>query len=192
MPSRPLVVVDPGHGGTDPGAVNAAGVREADLNLSLAELFRQAAQCDGTYDVVLLRDSDRFISLADRAFMANEAGADVVLSFHCNAFQSAIVRGYEVWTTPGVTKADSLSTHIYNLLNVAIPYCGRPDFDDGDPDKEAQFFILRHTIAPAVLIEFGYMTNHGDAVWLAESKNRALAAAAVELAVRSWLIGLPS
>lgn len=185
--TRPLVVVDPGHGGSDPGAVNELlSLRESDLNLQLAQDFLRVS-AGAPYDVRLLRESDSFLSLADRARLANEAGAVAFLSFHCNAAPDPGAEGFEVWTTRGETPADRLSTLIFTELLVGTMLVGREDKDDGDPDKEADFYVLRNTRAPAVLVEFGFITNDGDAEALTDPESRGEMARAVRTAVTQYL-----
>jgi len=184
---RPTVVVDPGHGGTDPGAVSVAGFRECDLNLALALKFKAAAPGFG-FDVVLLREDDTFLSLADRAYKTNQRKPPCVLSFHCNAALSPAAQGFEVFTSPGNTPADDLATYIYENLDSMGPYEGRPDYDDDDPDKEAQFYILRKTVVPAVLIEFGFITNDRDLRILRADAHQDTFVEAVAGAVSDWLL----
>ena len=182
---KPLVAIDPGHGGADPGAV-AGGMRESDLNLQLALKFKAEAESYG-FSAVLLREDDTFLSLADRAYRANQLKPACVLSFHCNAALSPAAQGYEVFTSPGETPADSLATYIYENLDSTGPYEGRPDYDDGDPDKEARFYILRKTNAPAVLVEFGFMTNDRDLRVLRTGAYQDTFVEAVADAVSDWL-----
>lgn len=184
--SKHLVVVDPGHGGQDPGALSGTGVRESDINLAIARKFKEQA---GEYDlaVLLTREGDTFVSLADRAKMANEVEAVAVLSFHCNACGSEGPSGFEVWTTKGETKADALATKIYVELENVLPYSGRPDYDEGDSDREADFYVLRKTKAPAVLIEFGFMTNPSDLEELEDLWVQEIAAIAVLDALDGWI-----
>lgn len=81
--STPLVVVDPGHGGKDPGAV-ANGLREKDLNLQIAKRLRKHLQAKG-FKVRLTREDDRYLKLSQRTALANQWGADVFVSVHVNA-----------------------------------------------------------------------------------------------------------
>lgn len=185
--ARPLVVVDPGHGGSDPGAVNELlSLRESDLNLSLAQAFLRAS-AGAPYDVRLLRSGDRVLSLEARARLANAAGAAAVLSFHCNACPSASAEGFEVWTTRGETPADRLSTLIFTELLLGTMLVGREDKEDGDPDKEADFYVLRNTTAPAVLVECGFITNESDAEMLMDPEGRNEIVTAICAGVKSWL-----
>jgi N-acetylmuramoyl-L-alanine amidase len=91
------IVLDPGHGGKDPGTVGGHGVEEKALNLmfaqSLAELLRERYG----YEVLLTRTDDTFIPLAQRARIANQWNADLFVSLHCNASLSSKLRGFEVY-----------------------------------------------------------------------------------------------
>lgn len=186
MTPRPLIVVDPGHGGKDPGAVNAEyGVRESDLNLTLALAFVEAS-AGACYDTLLLRTTDIDIPLSERARLANESGAMAVLSFHANAAADPSADGFEVWTSPGQTNADFLASSIFVELDAVTGLFGREDYADGDPDKEAHFYILRHTTAPAVLIEFGFLTNDSDVEYLTDPDNQRIIAQAVRQGVEEW------
>lgn len=187
MTGRPIVVVDPGHGGTDPGAVSG-GARESDLNLQLALTFQARADAAYGFRAHLLRETDVFLPLADRAEAANAIEAACVLSFHCNAADSPMASGFEVFTSPGNTPADALATYIYEELDLVLPYGGRTDFSDGDPDKEAKFYILRHTKAPAALVEFGFMTSADDLDVLTNEGWQDDMAEALCVAVQDWLM----
>ena len=83
----------------------------------------------------------------------------IYISIHVNASSSDgkwhNATGWEIYTTKGTTKADELATYIYNRakLNFENSKKIRTDFSDGDPDKEAEFYVLKHTYCPAVLTE---------------------------------------
>jgi len=187
--TRALVVVDPGHGGSDPGAENPRTlIWESELNLDFALMFQLWART--AFDVLLTRTRDEAVSLQARAILSNERRADVFLSFHCNAAEDEAAHGFEVWTSPGQTKADSLATAIFGALAKACPgKTGRTDYDDGDPDKETRFYVLRTTAAPAVLIEFGFVSNDAESSWLNDVLNQGRIAEALVLAVKGWLGG---
>jgi N-acetylmuramoyl-L-alanine amidase len=78
------VVVDPGHGGTDPGATGPTGLREKDVTLAIAHKLAPVLARQGI-EVVLTRDDDRFVPLEERTARANSFGADLFVSIHCNA-----------------------------------------------------------------------------------------------------------
>ncbi|WP_425070310.1 N-acetylmuramoyl-L-alanine amidase [Sagittula sp. S175] len=94
----PLVVVlDPGHGGIDPGA-ERGGVSEANLVLKFARELRDVLLRSGNYEVVLTRNSDTFISLEARVAAAHDAGADIFISLHADALDSGVAHGAAVYT----------------------------------------------------------------------------------------------
>lgn len=91
------VVVDPGHGGRDPGATGIGGVREKDINLAIAMRLAERLESRG-FRVVLTRDRDRSLDLEERTAIAESAGGDVFISIHANASRRAKTRGIEIYT----------------------------------------------------------------------------------------------
>lgn len=97
-PTRPLIVIDPGHGGHDPGA-SGAGLREKALALTLARSLRDELLRNGGVRVALTRDDDRFLVLEERAEIARQLGADLFLSIHADsAGEKEAVSGASVYT----------------------------------------------------------------------------------------------
>lgn len=96
--SRPLVVIDAGHGGHDPGASGQEGEREKDLTLMLARSLRDALLAEGRVRVALTRDTDRFLVLDERADIARRLGADLFVSVHADAAQTDTARGATIYT----------------------------------------------------------------------------------------------
>lgn len=92
------IVIDPGHGGHDPGAVGPGGLFEKDVVLDIALRIRDIMKNEyPSYDVILTRDKDIFIPLKDRAKIANSIGADLFLSIHANASPNRYARGVETY-----------------------------------------------------------------------------------------------
>ncbi len=92
-----IIVLDPGHGGLDPGA-EVAGVKEADLVLQFARELRDVLLRSGNYEVVLTRNSDVFVSLEGRVARAHEVRADVFISLHADALEGGVAHGAAVYT----------------------------------------------------------------------------------------------
>jgi N-acetylmuramoyl-L-alanine amidase len=90
------VVIDPGHGGRDPGAIGRSGLKEKDAVLDISKRLARILKEAG-YEVILTRDNDTFIPLASRSRIANEAGADIFLSIHANANRVRSLSGFEVY-----------------------------------------------------------------------------------------------
>ncbi|MEO0817731.1 MAG: N-acetylmuramoyl-L-alanine amidase [Pseudomonadota bacterium] len=97
-PGEYLVVIDPGHGGKDPGAVSSSGLREKDVVLSASLVLRDMLEDSGRYRVRMTRSDDRFIELGDRVSLAREWGADLFISIHADAARNSDVAGASVYT----------------------------------------------------------------------------------------------
>ncbi len=96
--SRPLIVLDPGHGGIDTGAVSSSGAHESTIVLEFAKALRDVLVKEKHFRVLLTRDRDRFISLGGRVAFAREKKADLFLSIHADIVKEHYVRGATVYT----------------------------------------------------------------------------------------------
>lgn len=96
--SRPLVVIDAGHGGHDPGASGEGTLREKNVTLALAKALREALLADGRVRVAMTRDSDRFLVLEERAGIARQLKADLFVSIHADAAEKPDANGATVYT----------------------------------------------------------------------------------------------
>lgn len=96
--SRPVVVIDAGHGGIDPGAIGRKGEYEKTVVLAIAQALKKDLLADGRYKVVMTRDSDVFIPLAERVKIARKAGASLFLSIHADTISDSSVHGAGVYT----------------------------------------------------------------------------------------------
>ncbi len=94
---KPVVVLDPGHGGKDPGASAWTGEYEKDIVLDVAERVARRLRSRGDIDVVMTRSGDEFVELADRRDTSRRWNADVFVSIHANASKSAAARGFETY-----------------------------------------------------------------------------------------------
>lgn len=98
-PSRPLIVIDAGHGGHDPGAINAEhGWREKDVTLAVARAVRDTLLATGRFRVALTRNDDQFLILQERYGIARRLNADLFLSVHADAAENEEARGATIYT----------------------------------------------------------------------------------------------
>src|SRR6185369_3190377 len=95
---RRIVVLDPGHGGVDPGAIGVSGHYEKTLTLAMAKELAKQLTATGRYKVVLTRDDDRFMALRDRVAFARQAGAELFISIHADSHNDSDTRGASVYT----------------------------------------------------------------------------------------------
>ena len=162
------IFLDPGHGGSDPGAISG-GVREKDLTLSVYNKVSSKLASLG-YTVLTSRNVDKDVDLVDRADQANKANADMLLSIHFNAGGRGIARGIETYyyqaqadRVPKINKENhnnperlEKSRKLANKVQQNLLY------QTGANDrgvKRASFTVLRETSIPSILVELGFIDN---------------------------------
>jgi N-acetylmuramoyl-L-alanine amidase len=95
---KPVVVLDPGHGGIDPGTTSADGVEEKNVVLAFAKLLRKKLEATGKFTILMTRDTDTYITLPDRVAFAQKHHASLFLSIHADSFPKSVARGATVFT----------------------------------------------------------------------------------------------
>lgn len=158
------VMIDPGHGGKDPGALGLSSLAEKDVVLAVGDILWRKLSNHPDVVAKLTRETDEFVPLKDRAARSNAFEADLFISIHCNASDSHQGQGYEVWTSPGETAGDRAATLVFSRFQEAFPHRrARVGLGDGDVDKEAKFTVLVKTRAPALLFELEFIdTEEGE------------------------------
>lgn len=151
-PSEKLVVLDAGHGGSEPGATY--GKEEKWYNLDIT-LKTQAILKTKGVNVKLTREKDVFVSLYDRVKMANDWGADVFISIHNNAFFDKNMNGTMSFFYTGSYKGKEYATIIQNGL---LKHLGSKDIGV----KPQNFVVIKETKMPAVLVEVGCLSNDSE------------------------------
>lgn len=165
-----VVVIDPGHGGFDPGAAYH-GLREKDITLDIGLRMKAIIEKKGV-KVVMTRDGDYspggakdvLTDLKNRVEIANRAGATVFLSIHTNASYDPAAEGLEVYYFRGSENRRKLAKCVYNELSKTGLF--------GRGCKEAGFYVLRHTAMTAVLAEIGFISSPEDARLLVDADFR--------------------
>jgi N-acetylmuramoyl-L-alanine amidase len=120
---RPLIMLDPGHGGHDPGAIAPDGVFEKSITLIAAFALREKLEQTSRYRVAMTRDDDRFIALEDRVAASVAARADLFIAMHCDHLPSADLRGASIFTL-SPDASDSLAGSLANDENAADRFAG--------------------------------------------------------------------
>ncbi len=156
------IVIDPGHGGSDTGAVGVGGLREKDITLEVSEKVRNILENSGV-NVVMTREDDRDVygptatdaqELQARVDYGNfTPNVDVFLSIHCNAWTSSSANGTSTYYYPK-TWLDSLLAQ--NLQDAMVAHGDRRDRGI----HEARFYVCRHSSMPAALVELAFITNY--------------------------------
>jgi len=196
------IIIDPGHGGKDPGAVSKQTINGKTMQVAEKDIVLNAGKelktlLNQTYPdkkIIMTRETDAFLTLEQRAEMANSVTvsdneAVIFISIHANASVNPAARGYEVWhitsgyrrslidkskhnyssditsilnamleeeyTTESILLADSILTGLGQNLGSSVPSRGR---------KANDWFVVRNSRMPAVLVELGFVSNPQDAV----------------------------
>jgi N-acetylmuramoyl-L-alanine amidase len=162
-----VVVIDPGHGGKDPGALGYSGTYEKTLNLDIALRLRDLLVQTDT-QVIMTREGDDYLSLEDRVAIANNAGAGFYLSIHCNSTTRSDYHGTESYYYGGGVSALAAGV-IQNHLAAALG-------TRNNGAKSAGYYVLKNTTMPAVLVETGYISNPEEESRLQDPEFRQKAA----------------
>ncbi len=125
-------------------------------------------------DYMYLHKSEEDVPLEQKAITANiqedKHGNTIVIDLHANASPKHVegkARGFEIYTSKGQTPSDPIASKMFESYSKSFPdRTARRDDSDGDPDKEANFYILRQTKGRAILIESGFMDNREEAEWM--------------------------
>uniref|UniRef100_C5D8E5 N-acetylmuramoyl-L-alanine amidase n=1 Tax=Geobacillus sp. (strain WCH70) TaxID=471223 RepID=C5D8E5_GEOSW len=174
------IIIDPGHGGSDPGAV-ANGLREKDINLSVA-LKVQSLFKDTGFNIALTREKDVFVSLSGRVDFAKKMNGDIFVSIHTNSGGGTGTETYyysAAATNPYVEKSKKLAQCIQKRLVEAWNATDREV-------KRGNLHVLRENNMPAVLVELGFIDRKEDAAKLGSSYWQEKAAKAIYLGILDY------
>ncbi|MFA6281685.1 MAG: N-acetylmuramoyl-L-alanine amidase [Candidatus Omnitrophota bacterium] len=209
------IVIDPGHGGKDPGAISCRGYPEKDLNLKIAKYLKDELEQRG-FTVFLTRTKDVYLTLQERVNLAKCRNADIFISIHGNSNRSRRLRGMEVYyLSPARLDAqaralklakeenfysykltrdaeailwDMVLTKNYSLsvdLSRSIYFSFKSLGFKVDLPRRAPYYVLRLAYVPAVLVETGYLSNRYEEKFLRKDSYQMQIAEAIALAVVS-------
>jgi len=170
------IVIDAGHGGFDPGAIGASGLREDELNLKVAKLLKAAFE-ERDAEVIMTRSTDDAIAdtkdedMAERRRIIEQSGSDIVISIHMNSHTDPSVSGPLVLFMPGSENGKRLAEDIMDSLNDALNADGRA--------RSNSLYILMSGSQPCVLVECGYISNALEEANLAREEYRKIIAGAI-------------
>jgi N-acetylmuramoyl-L-alanine amidase len=190
------IIIDPGHGGKDPGSVGYNGLKEKDVVLSTALILQKKIK-DKYPDktIIMTRDRDVFIPLEERANIANRTyeklGETIFISIHVNSSRSSKSYGFETWHLNADYKRDILNkesisddksvANIVNAMMIEEIYKESKELAKNIQDKleerigyvsknrgikEEKYFVIKKSVMPAVLVEIGFNSNKYEAIRL--------------------------
>ena len=176
-----FVVIDPGHGGPDPGAIGIGGMRETDIVLEVSKQVKKLLSDKGV-KVRLTRKNEVGLDLPPRVSFANKMDADVFVSIHANASRGKRrdINGLETFYFRG-WRGRLLAKRIQKQILRVSP---------GSPDrgvKQGRFYVIKNTKMPAVLVEIGFLTGRLDARRLEKAAHRKRIAYAISKGILEYL-----
>lgn len=172
------IILDAGHGGKDAGAVNG-GLYEKAAALKVATLVGTMLTKAG-HQVYYTRKDDTFVELADRCKLSNELNADFFISVHCNSAENKSASGVETWFCKGSSKGKLLANYVQAELADISGVKNRGI-------KEGTFYVLKHTKAPAILVELGFISNETEKKLLFKESYQQKLASAIAIGLQTYL-----
>jgi N-acetylmuramoyl-L-alanine amidase len=173
-----VVIIDPGHGGKDPGAIGLGGLQEKNVILPMSKQITALLEKQGV-QVIMTRDSDYFVDLAPRVAIAERANADLFVSIHANAMPAnrSDINGLETYYfSSGQRLAQAIHSSILQNVNVR---------DRGV--RKARFYVLRKSSMPSVLVEVGFVTGDEDSPRLGTQAYQNQMAAAIANGILQYI-----
>lgn len=172
-----LLVIDPGHGGRDPGAIGPNGVKEKDVALDVARLLAEEVKTIARPR--LTRDGDEYRELWERSSLANTIGADLFISIHCNSSIDRSAHGTETFVYRFGGEAEKLARIVQAKLVAALGTTDRGV-------KEKSLHVVRETRMPAILVELAFISNPQEEKLLASLEVQRKAARAIAEGVAEY------
>lgn len=157
-----VIVVDAGHGGSDPGTIGFSGSYEKDINLVIARKLKEKLDLNG-YKVILTRDSDEYVDNMLRAKVANKKRARVFISIHANAMENNnSTNGVQVLYYPNrESTIGDLNNNDFARIIMDSLLNGTSAVDKGIVERE-ELIVLNQTKMPAVIVETGFLSNQKE------------------------------
>lgn len=189
------VVIDAGHGGSDPGKVGINGVNEKDINLQIAEYLKQYLEASNI-EVVMTRESDAGLNDADasnkkvqdmkrRIELIDETVPAITVSIHQNSYPEEYVHGAQVFYYTGSKEGQALAQSIQEELAAKV-----------DPENKRQvkandsYYLLKKTGIPIVIVECGFLSNSAEAEKLCTEAYQKRVAWAIHMGILRYLNSL--
>ena len=189
--NQTVIVIDVGHGGSDPGKVSADGIEEKNVNLDIARYLQDYLIAEN-YTVFLTRDSDcglydenvsnkKRSDLNNRIQFINEKKADLVVSIHQNSYPDKTQHGAQTFYYEDNNDSKALAEHIQNCL-LAMDSTNKRQAKSND-----SYYLLKHCPSPSVIVECGFLSNPEETVKLSDSNYQKTLAFAISVGVCRFL-----
>lgn len=175
---KKTVVIDPGHGGTDPGVISISGVKESDFNLALSLKVAALLQEETNIHLVMTRNDDTYPTRDERAQLANDIKADIFVSIHANGATTSSPNGTETLYTRNESKQLAKVMHKHLIKATGLR------------DRSAKYqnvLVTRETKMPAVLLEVGFMSNPVEEALLLQEEFQNRVAEGIVEGIKEYL-----
>lgn len=189
---RPVVVIDSGHGGNDPGKVGVDGSLEKDINLQIAKRLKAYLE-QSDVKVVMTREEDvglyraddtskKMADMKNRCQMINDAAPDLVVSIHQNSYHEEYVSGGQVFYYQDSTKGKELAEILQERFTYVL----------GDENRRlakanGNYYLLLHVKSPIVIVECGFLSNWKEAALLQEEDYQDRLAWTIHMGILEYL-----
>lgn len=188
-----VIVIDAGHGGSDPGKVGVNGVLEKDINLAIAKLLQQKLTEAG-FDVVMTREEDQITGSSEgnhqsgkaadmhkRIDIINGSGACALISIHQNSFSSASAKGPQIFYYATSTEGKQLANVVQEQLNTDMSVERPRQIKAND-----NYYLLKRSEITAIIVECGFLSNEQEAGNLCEDAYQQKLAESICKAIVSY------
>lgn len=187
-----IVVLDPGHGGRDPGKVGMNQALEKDINLAIAGKTKNVMEAEGI-TVVMTREEDRGLydenadnkqvqDLQRRCEFIHKTSPDCVVSIHQNSYSDGSVRGAQIFYYEDSVEGKRLAECLQEAMTEELP-----EGTMREPKGNTSYYLLKKTDAPLVIVECGFLSNAEEAELLTDNDYQTLLARAVCRGVKGYL-----
>ena len=192
---KPVVVIDAGHGGNDPGKVGINNALEKDINLSISLLLKKMLEAEDI-EVIMTRETDTGLydensknkkaqDMKRRCEIISSANSVVTVSIHQNSYHEEYVNGAQVFYFQHSSKAKELAEIIQEQLRTHVA----PD-NKRVAKSNTSYYILKKTDATAVIVECGFLSNYEEASKLVDENYQQKLAWAIHLGILQYINGL--
>lgn len=192
MKKQITVVIDPGHGGRDPGKVGINDVLEKDLNLQMSKKLQSLLE-ENDINVIMTRTEDiglysetdpnkKKTDLKNRIDIINSSGAVLAISIHQNSFVEEYVKGAQVFYHAKSEQGKELAVTIQEQMHKTIK-----DGNHRKAKSNESYYMLKMTECPLVIVECGYLSNYTEAILLTNEEYQEKLAWAIHLGIMQYL-----
>jgi len=186
---KPIICLDPGHGGHDSGAIGISGLKESETNFQISKEVMYQLELEGI-DSYLTRTDDTFITLSKRSDVREDTTC--FISIHCNSFNQPNVSGIETIYPKAGGKHKALANYVQQAI---MKYC------QGHKDRKIKMspsssyprnlYVLQTARVPSCLVECEFLSNKDQENWLRSEEGQKKVAHAIAQGIKSFLFSLP-